>query len=61
MNASVNKVAKTPASWPCIVYRPPGASDYEKMSDRALVISLSFCKLPLSSVSTTAPLRIPDF
>ena len=61
MNASVNKIARTPAGWRCIVYQLPGALNYEKMSERDFVISLYFCKLPLSSMSSNAPLRIPDF
>lgn len=61
MNASVNKIARTQPGWRCIVYRLPRALDYEKMSERDFVISLYFCKSPLSSVSSIAPLRIPDF
>lgn len=61
MNASVNKIASTPAGGQCIVYRLPGALNYEKMSERDFVISLYFCKLLLSSMSSNAPLRIPDF
>jgi hypothetical protein len=61
MNASVNKLARALPGWQCIVYQLPRALDYEKMSERDFVISLYFCKPPLSSVSSTTPLRILDF
>lgn len=61
MNASVNKTARTAAGWRALFISYLGLGIMKRCLKRDFVISLYFCRSPLSSASGTAPFRIPDF